>query len=162
MSKKNIFLLAAWYVAGWLIASIYNKKKPEELKKELENSNESWDWKFKIMVDSFVETHSALVDDLKKELMTEKNIKIFNDHKEEVFNILDSYKEKWNILIDELKKEGKTYIITASEKLEELYKEKTSEIEKIQWITPEKIEWFKEKLLASFEELKKEIKKIKK
>ena len=162
MSKKNIFLLAAWYVAGWLIASIYNKKQPTELKKELETASVSWEWKFKIMVDSFVETHSALVEDLKKELMTEKNIKIFNEHKEELLNILDSYKEKWNNLIEELKKEGKWYIVTASEKLETLYKEKIEELETLKWVAPEKIEWFKEKLLSSFEELKTEMKKIKK
>ena len=40
MSKKNLFLLAAWYVAGWIIASIYNKKKPEQLKKELTKAKE--------------------------------------------------------------------------------------------------------------------------
>ena len=42
MSKKNLFLLAAWYIAGWVIASIYNKKKPEQLKKELTKAKETW------------------------------------------------------------------------------------------------------------------------
>jgi len=161
MSKKNIFLLAAWYVAGGLVASLYNKKKPAELKKELESAKETGEWSFKVIVDSFIETHSNLVDDLKKELMTEKNMKIFNEHKDEVLKILDSYKEKWNILIDELKVQWKSYLFTASEKLEELYKEKIDEIESLKWVAPEKIAEFKDKLLVSFDELKNEIKKVK-
>jgi hypothetical protein len=59
------------------------------------------------MVDSFIDTHTSLIDDLKEELMTEKNIKLFNEHKDEILKILDSYKDKGNILIDELKNEGK-------------------------------------------------------
>ncbi len=161
MSKKNLFLLAAWYVAGWIIASIYNKKKPEQLKKELTKAKESGEGSFKVLVDSFVETHANLLDDLKKEVMSEQNIAKFEAHKEEVFKIIDSYKEKWNSLINELRENGKGYILVISKKLEDLYNEKLLEIESIKDMTPEKIDELKNKLLLSFEELKKEIKKIK-
>lgn len=161
MSKKNLFLLAAWYIAGWVIASIYNKKKPEQLKKELTKAKETWEWSFKVLVDSFIETHSNLLDDLKKEVLSEQNIAKFESHKEEVIKIIDSYKQKWNELINELKQNWKSYILIISEKLEDLYNEKLLEIESIKGMTPEKIEEIKNKLLLSFEELKKEIKKIK-
>ncbi len=161
MSKKNLFLLAAWYVAGWIIASIYNKKKPEQLKKELTKAKENWEGSFKVLVDTFIETHSNLLDDLKKEVLSEQNIAKFESHKEEVLKIIDSYKEKWNLLINELKQNWKGYILVISKKLEDLYKEKLIEIESIKDMTPEKIEELKNKLFVSFEELKKEIKKIK-
>ena len=161
MSKKNLFLLAAWYIAGWVIASIYNKKKPEQLKKELTKAKETWEGSFKVLVDTFIETHSNLLDDLKKEVLSEQNIAKFESHKEEVLKIIDSYKEKWNSLINELKENGKWYILVISKKLEDLYNEKLLEIESIKGMTPEKIEELKNKLLLSFEELKKEIKKIK-
>lgn len=161
MSKKNLFLLAAWYVAGWIIASIYNKKKPEQLKKELTKAKETWEWSFKVLVDNFLETHTNLFDDLKKEVLSEQNMAKFDAHKEEVLKIIDSYKEKWSLLINELKENWKWYILVISKKLEDLYNEKLLEIESIKWMTPEKIDELKNKLLLSFEELKKEIKKIK-
>jgi len=162
MSKKNVFLLAAWYIAGWIVASIYWKKKPEELKTELESAKESWKGSFKVIMDNFVDTHSNMIDDLKKELLSDKNKAIFNEHKEEIIKIIDSYKEKWNILIEELRVKGKSYIYTTSEKLEELYKEKLWEIEELKWVAPAKVEELKTKLLTSFEDLKNEIKNIKK
>lgn len=161
MSKKNIFLLAAWYVAGWIIASIYNKKKPEELKKELSKAKEAWEGSFKILLDTFINTQANLIEDLKKEVLSEKNIKLFNEHKDEVLKIIDSYKEKGNLLLKELKENGKDYLVVVSEKLEKLYNEKVSEIESLKWMAPEKVEELKSKLLSTYDELKKEIKKIK-
>jgi len=162
MSKKNIFLLAAWYVAGWIIASLYNKKKPEQLKKELEKAKVAWEGSFKVLLDTFVETQANLIEDLKKDVLSEKNIKLFNDHKDEVLKIIDSYKEKGNLLLKELKENGKEYLIIASEKLEKLYYEKIDEIDALKWMAPEKMEELKEKLLTTYNELKNEIKKIKK
>lgn len=162
MSKKNIFLLAAWYVAGWIIASIYNKKKPEELKKELSKAKEAWEGSFKILLDTFINTQANLIEDLKKEVLSEKNMKLFNEHKDEVLKIIDSYKEKGNLLLKELKENGKDYLVVISEKLEKLYEEKISEIESLKWMAPEKVEELKSKLLSTYDELKKEIKKIKK
>jgi hypothetical protein len=40
MSKKNLLLIAAGYVAGGVIASFYNKKKPKDLKEEIALSKE--------------------------------------------------------------------------------------------------------------------------
>ncbi|MDD3144541.1 MAG: hypothetical protein PHV23_00355 [Candidatus Gracilibacteria bacterium] len=162
MSKKNIFLLAAGYVAGGIIASIYNKKKPEELKKELSKAKEAGEGSFKILLDTFINTQANLIEDLKKEVLSEKNIKLFNEHKDEVLKIIDSYKEKGNLLLKELKENGKDYLVVVSEKLEKLYNEKVSEIESLKGMAPEKVEELKSKLLSTYDELKKEIKKIKK
>lgn len=162
MSKKNLFLLAAWYVAGWIIASLYNKKKPDQIKKDIDKAKEKWESTFKVLVDNFVQTHANLIDDVKKELLSEKNLAKYKEHKEEILKIIDSYKEKSNLLLDELKVKWKNHLYVASEKLEKLYNEKVTEIEQLKWLAPEKISDLKESLLSSFEEIKKEIKKIKK
>lgn len=161
MSKKNLFLLAAWYVAGWIISSLYNSKKPEELKKTLKEAKEKWDGSFKILVDTFIETHTNLIDDLREELLSEKNKKLLTDHKDDILNIIDSYKEKWNLLIEELKINGKSYLYETTEKLDLLYREKILELDELKSIAPDKMELLKDKLLLSFEELKKEIKNVK-
>ena len=158
MSKKNLFLLAAWYVAGWIIASIYWKKKQAEIQKEIVDAKEKWEWNFKIFVDNFIDIHQNMLNDLKTQVMTEENIKLFNDKKDEILQIIDVYKVKWTELIEELKNNWKEYIVVVSEKLELLYNEKREEIESLKWVAPEKITELKNWLLASFEELKNEIK----
>jgi len=162
MSKKNFFLLAAGYVAWGIIASLYNRKKPEQLKKEISKAKEAWEGSFKVLVDNFLETHSNLLDDLKKEILTPENIAKFESHKEDVLKIIDSYKQRWNELINELKQNWKGYVLVVQKKLEELYNEKLIEIDNLKDLAPEKINELKNKLFLSFEELKKEIKKIKK
>ncbi|NCO31578.1 hypothetical protein GW891_01895 [bacterium] len=72
-----------------------------------------------------------MIEDLKKEVLSEKNIKLFNDHKDEVLKIIDTYKENGNSLLKELKENGKDYLVVISEKLEKLYNEKISEIESL-------------------------------
>jgi hypothetical protein len=44
------------------------------------------------LVDDFVEVHSNLIDDLKKEILTPENKKLFNEKKDELLRILNSYK----------------------------------------------------------------------
>ncbi len=158
MSKKNIFLLAAWYFAGWIISSIYSKKTSTTLKKDLKSAKENWTWSFKVLVDNFLDTQTNMIDDVKKEVFSEKNKKLFNEHKEELLEILESYKEKGNILLEELKVKWKDYANTTSEKLEKLYNEKIKEIEELRWVAPEKMDELKSRLFANFKELKAKIK----
>lgn len=158
MSKKNIFLLAAWYIAGWLIASLYSNKKSEELKNDLEQSKKDWEGEFKVLLNNFIETHQNLINDIKTHIDTEKNRELFNTTKEELFKIIDSYKVQWLALLEELKVKWKTYVNEASEKLEKLYDEKRVEIDSLKDIAPEKLIEIKEKLKSTFEEIKNKMK----
>lgn len=158
MSKKNIFLLAAWYVAWGLIASLYNKKKPEELKQELEDSKTTWEGEFKVLLNNFVDTHQNLINDIKAHINNEKNIEFYKAKKEEILKIVDSYKDQWLKLLEELKVKGKTFVSEASIKLEQLYNDKKLEIEAIKEIAPEKLNEIKEKLRLTYEEIKSKIK----
>ena len=51
MSKKNLFLVAAWYLLWGFISSKYNKKSSWELEDELKDSREKWEGEFKILFD---------------------------------------------------------------------------------------------------------------
>ena len=159
MSKKNIFLLAAWYVAGWIISSLYNKKKPSELKKDLEKSKNKWEGEFKVMFDNFVATHSNLLKDLKSHVMTDDNKKLFNEKKEDLLKVVDTYKIQGLELADELKVKWKDFIVEASDSLEKLYEEKKEEIDALKDIAPEKLEELKDSAKDVYKEVKEKIKK---
>ena len=47
MLNKKVLFLAAGYVLGGVVSSLYNKKKPEEIKKELKAARKAWEkWFF--------------------------------------------------------------------------------------------------------------------
>ncbi|MDP2091230.1 MAG: hypothetical protein Q8K30_06570 [Candidatus Gracilibacteria bacterium] len=158
MSKKNIFLLAAGYIAGGLIASLYNTKKSEELKSDIEKSKVEGEGEFKVLLNNFIETHQNLINDIKNHVNTEKNRELFYTKKEELLKIIDSYKIQGLELLEELKVKGKSFILEASEKLEVLYNEKRLEIDSLKDIAPEKLSEIKEKLRITFEEIKNKMK----
>lgn len=158
MSKKNIFILAAWYIAWWIISSLYNKKKPADLKKDLEKSKKEWEGEFKVMLNNFIDTHSNLLDDLKSHIMTDRNKKLFNEKKEDLLWIVDTYKKQWHELTEELKTKWKTFLSEASESLHNLYEEKKEEIENLKDIAPKKASELKENLKETFEDIKTKIK----
>ncbi|MFK7779641.1 MAG: hypothetical protein QM490_00625 [Candidatus Gracilibacteria bacterium] len=158
MSKKNIFILAAGYIAGGIISSFYNKKKPAELKKDLEKSRKEGEGDFKVMLNNFIDTHSNLLDDLKSHILTEKNKKIFKNKKEELLGIVDIYKKQGLELTEELKTKGKIFLSEASEKLENLYEEKKEEIKALKDVAPEKANKIKESLKETYEDIKNKVK----
>jgi len=159
MSKKNVFLVAMWYVAGWIISSFYNKKKPEELKKDLEKSRKEWEGDFKVILNSFITTHQNLLEDLKLHVMSEKNKELFDTKKVEVLKIVDTYKNQWVELANELKTKWKVFISEASDSLEKLYVDKKDEIEALKESAPEKVKEIKQKAKETFKEVKEKIKK---
>ena len=158
MSKKNIFLLAAWYIAGGIISSLYNKKRPEELKKDLEKSRKKWEWDFSVMLENFIETQWNLLEDLKSHVMTKKNKKLFNEKKAELLKLVDIYKKEWLGLVEELKVKWKDYLEEASDNLEKLYEEKKDEIDSLKEVAPSKAKELKANLKQTFEEIKKKVK----
>ncbi|MCD5385220.1 hypothetical protein LRZ95_00970, partial [Candidatus Gracilibacteria bacterium] len=138
MSKKNIFLLAAGYVAGGIVASLFSKKKPGELKNELKKSRAEGEGDFKVMLDNFVDTHTNLINELKKQVLTDKNKKLLKEKKEDLLKIVDIYKKEGLKIADELKIKGKEFLVEASDNLEKLYEEKKEEIEQLKEVAPVK------------------------
>lgn len=158
MSKKNIFLIAAWYVLWGFVASMYWKKNPWELEKKLKDSKEKGEGEFKVLFENFIDTHKNLFESIQKEDFYMKGKKTLSAKKEQLFQIVDTYKNQWIELLDELKVKWKDYIIETSDKLEKLYQEKKVEIDWIKEVAPEKMIEIKDKLIASFNEIKEKLK----
>jgi DNA repair exonuclease SbcCD ATPase subunit len=160
MNKKLLTLL--WAYVWWIvIATIYNKKKPSDIEKELEVAKTSWDWSFKVLLDNFIEIHENFFENIKNEVWTPKNKKYLSSKRDELYDILSDYKEDWEKLLKELEIKWKWFTSESLKKLEKIYEERVKELEKFKNHAPEKFEEFKEKLKSYFEELKKKINDIK-
>lgn len=152
--NKKLLTLAVWYVIWWLVASVYNKKNPWELEKQIKKTKKP-ESKLNVLLDSFIETHKNLLESVKKE-------PLYKDSKKEILKIYDSYKDQAVSLLNELKVNWKAYISKATKKLDDLYQEKKTEIDSLKNIEPEKVKELKDKLLASYEEFKEKMKSVKK
>ncbi|MCH2188725.1 hypothetical protein MK079_02775 [Candidatus Gracilibacteria bacterium] len=157
MSKKMLFL-AAGYVLGGVVSSLYNKKKPEDIKKELKAARKSGENDFSVLANNFVEIHNNLLEDIKSEVLSEKNKKLLKKKTQEVADIVESYKTAGKEVLDELQVRGKEFLTEASEKLEVIYQEKKQEISELTDLSPEQVEEIKKKLTKAYNDVKKKIK----
>jgi hypothetical protein len=46
------------------------------------------------MLNNFVDTHENLLDDLKNNILSDKNKKLFTEKKDELLNVVDVYKKQ--------------------------------------------------------------------
>jgi len=159
MIGKNILLVAAGYLIGGAVATLYWEKKGKKVREDLEETNGNSKKAKKIVISSFKETHKNFLEDLKKRILTDENKEIFNEKVDEAKKLVKSYKKDAEKLIDELKEKGETYAETAKEKLEDIYEEKKQDLKNLQDEAPKKAKEIKEQLLAKAEEVKEKIKK---
>jgi gas vesicle protein len=103
MFNKKTFLLAAGYVFGSVVSSLYNKKKSEDLKKDLKKSKHDSKESARILWENFVETQKNLFKDVQDTTLSEKNKKLFEKRKKELFKVVDNYKKEGKELLAELK-----------------------------------------------------------
>ena len=156
MSKKGLVTLTAAYLA-WVAAATFYWRNGKQLKKDLEKAEEEGDSKLWVVLCAFIETHKNMINSLKEEIMSEKNIELYNKCKDEALKIFDSYKEKWKELIAELKEKWADYASKTYQKLEELYNSKIFDLENIKWISAKTLEELKAKLASVFKSTKDEI-----
>ena len=165
MSKKGLVTLTAAYLA-WVAAATFYWRNGKQLKKDLEKAEEEGDSKLWVVLCAFIETHKNMINSLKEEIMSEKNIELYNKCKDEALKIFDSYKEKWKELIAELKEKWADYASKTYQKLEELYNSKIFDLENIKWISAKTLEELKAKLASvsksTKDEIEEEIEKSKK
>ncbi len=158
MLNKKILFLAAGYVIGGVVSSLYNKKKPEEIKKELTKARKAGENDFSVLVTNFIEIHNNLLADLKSDVLSDKNKKLLKKKTKEVVDIVESYKTSGKQVLDELQVKWKDFIVEASEQLETIYNEKKDEISSLKDISPEQIDDIKTRLTKAYKDVKKKIK----
>lgn len=156
MSKKGLVTLTAAYLA-WVAAATFYWRNGKQLKKDLEKAEEEGDSKLWVVLCAFIETHKNMINSLKEEIMSEKNIELYNKCKDEALKIFDSYKEKWKELMAELKEKWADYASKTYQKLEDLYNSKIFDLENIKWISAKTLEELKAKLASVFKSTKDEI-----
>lgn len=159
MSKKNIFLLAAGYLAGGVVAALFNKKSDSDIKKELRASKKSGEGEFSVFVDNFIATHKNLLDTFTKEILSDKNKALLEGKKQDLLSVIESYKNEGSVLLEELKGKWAWFVSQTAENLEKLYEEKKWEISDLKGVAPEKLDELKTKLTQAYGELKAELKK---
>ena len=156
MSKKGLVTLTAAYLA-WVAAATFYWRNGKQLKKDLEKAEEEGNSKLWVVLCAFIETHKNMINSLKEEIMSEKNIELYNKCKDEALKIFDSYKEKWKELMVELKEKWADYASKTYQKLEDLYNSKIFDLENIKWISAKTLEELKAKLASVFKSTKDEI-----
>ncbi len=148
-------MLAAGYVAGSVVSSLFSKDKWDKLRKKVESAKSKWEDTKKIILDHFIDTQKSALDSLKWQALSEENVSKFNEKKADLLKVVDDYKKQGEKMLKDLDKNGEDYIAEAQTKLEKLYQEKTSQIKDIKW---EDVQAVGKKLLASFEGFKKKLK----
>lgn len=158
--KKRLFWLTTGYVVGGIVVSMFNKKRGITLRKELEEAKEKWEGSFKILFDNLVATHSSMFDTAKEEIMTEENIELFNEKKEEFLKLLNTYKAKGNVILRDLKKKWEWYMDEAKKRIEELYEEWVDNINNMKAIAPRKAQELKRNLKKLLVEIQDEMEEL--
>ncbi len=155
MKLKDLVLLAGAYIAGNAVATVYNSKKWETVKKEIVDDKDN---ALKILWDNIVDTNKNMFNDVKEEVQTLDTEEI----KEKMNNLIADFKEKAQELIKEfndMKEKWPEYASEIYKKLEDLYNDKKEMLESYAKEIPAFVSEWKNILLSYFEDIKKQIKK---
>lgn len=95
MFWRKIFFLAAGYVAGNVVNSLYNTKKKLALKTQKKED-------MKLMVDSFVDTQKNFISDLEEKYIPKKHKIAFEQKKKEFLDLAKKYSKKGKELLAEI------------------------------------------------------------
>lgn len=155
MKLKDLVLLAGAYIAGNAVATVYNSKKWETVKKELVDDKDN---ALKILWDNIVDTNKNMFNDVKEEVQSLDTEEL----KEKMNNLIADFKEKARELIKEfndMKEKWPEYASEIYKKLEDLYNDKKEKLESYAKEIPSFVSEWKNTLLYYFEDIKKQIKK---
>lgn len=156
-----MLMLGAAYFAWVAISSLYQKKDKEVLKEELAKKNDDKVEQLKVLFANFMDIHSDVMTDVKDKTLTEENIAILNEKKDDLLKVVDSYKVKWEEYLKTAQEKGEEYKDEALANLNKLYLEKKNELDELIKKSPELVSEYREKLVDYLEDLSKKINDIK-
>lgn len=157
--KKKLFYILSGYAIGSIVASLYNDKKGNELRKDLEKAKQSWKNLKKILFSNFMGIQKRFFRDLEEKVLTEERQEYIDSKKEEVKKMIEKYREEWEELVKTLQKKWKLYASDVSKKVEEFFNEKVEEGEEtLKHFGEVVVEEFKDKLSQVSEKIKEKIK----
>lgn len=117
MFGRKILFLAAWYVAGNIVSSVYNgsKKKVNKTK---------WNTDIKDMVDNFISTQKNMISDAEQKYLSDESRKKLAEKKKDFAKYSRKYISQWEKLLEDMQK-NENFSLTRS-KLWSVYKKITS------------------------------------
>ena len=98
MFGRKIMFLAAGYVAGNVVASVYSSGKKRR-KKQTWNTGD-----VKLIVEGFLDTQKNFIADMEKKCLSDENQKKFNKKKKELLKQAEKYTKEWQKLLEEIGK----------------------------------------------------------
>ena len=147
MFSKKLALLAAGYVAGNVVSSLYNAKKWKDVKKTVAKAKQSGENEKSVIINNIIDTHKNFFEDVKG-LLSEDNQKLLESKKVDVLKVVDSFKVEW----DKLLKGVWWKTAWARSKLEKLYDEKRDDIRShLQEVSPDDMKKVTDKLFTYFD-----------
>jgi len=155
MSIKWILTLAAWYVAWSIISSVFSKKTPSVVKKELDKAKDSKEETISVLFNNFLETQKNFFEKAKEEIKSEDKKALIEEKKEKIISLFDEYKNEAIVFVRDLTSSDEEKVALSKTKIDKIYSEKKEKIIKITKDLPE----IKDNILESFKDLKNKFKK---
>ncbi len=118
MFWKKILFLAAWYLAGNVVASVYSSKKKRTKKRK-------WKEDVKALFENFLETQKNFISDVEKKYLSEETQEKFSEKKKDFLKHAKKYTQQGKKILEELqqnkqviegKKKAKGLVSTLNEK----------------------------------------------
>ncbi len=112
-----------------MVTSLYNKKNASDLKQSLNTSELVSKKNFRILFDSFIETHKNFLHEIEVQLASQENKEKFEAKKTDILHLVETYKTDAKNMLIQLKAKGEEFASQASKKVEQLSHETLSNIE---------------------------------
>ena len=131
MFGKKLLFLAAWYVAGNVVSSLYSTKKGKDLQSEMKKAKKSWT-ETQVFISNVLDTQKNFFSDIRK-LVPKEHEKAFQKHIDSAQKLFVSFKEQWSEIWKDLEGTSSETLSSTAKKVGGVAKKvvkKASEIEK--------------------------------
>jgi len=115
MFGRKILFLAAWYVAGNVVSSLYTSKKGKDLQAEMKRARKKWT-ESEVFISNIIETQKNLFGDVAKYIPKEHQ-KIFYWKKKEFLWVLNSLQKYWDRFLQNLQEQWSDSVTSAAKKV---------------------------------------------
>ncbi len=105
MFGRKILFLAAGYVAGNVVSSLYTQKKWKDFQTDIKKAKTQWN-ETEVFVKGFVNTQRSLFSDLES-LIPKQHKKLFEAKKKEAIKAWDVMKKEGKSLIKKIEQDSK-------------------------------------------------------
>lgn len=96
MFGRKILFLAAWYVAGNVVSSVYSNSKKKTQKTQSKQD-------IKMMLENFLQTQKNMFSDIEEKYVSDENKEKLAEKKKQFSQYSKKYLEQWEQLLQEIK-----------------------------------------------------------